>query len=529
MASQQATGLECFAGTGRTTGPERRGTSSRVRCGQLAADASAFLAGLQASDYANALAEDWAAQPIPVHLAALGWRIVQQIGPLAAANRFHPSRLERALKAAVLRTFVDTAGSIEPEAAEASRHDAGEVSGREEISGIGMLSSVLADVNAAACELAFLRKEADESTANSEVLAAASEKLFISAFDISQSTEEASAEAAAADESASSGLTAVQKAVGAMQNIADAVEDTAKKLDDVSHASAQIGQILSLTNSIAGQTKLLALNATIEAARAGAAGRGFAVVASEVKRLAEQSAKASEEISRRITALHAEMESILKIMSQTIEAVSEGKRAISSAGGTLDTMSGQVSTVAQKMAGIAQILKEQGGVATDMAQCVDRISTSSKEAGARLAAAAGKLRADTDRLWETEPSAPRGGPSHMALEMARLEHLLLARRITDALLAPDDTPAVCLPDPAQCRLGEWLAGHGPDAAPDRRALTDLHAQVHAQAKTILDARKSGDWEKALGALSAFCETNSQLVQSIGEALAGPPGDGAGLQ
>jgi methyl-accepting chemotaxis protein len=76
--------------------------------------------------------------------------------------------------------------------------------------------------------------------------------------------------------------------------------ETNRRVGELAVAASRIGDVVELINSIAGQTNLLALNATIEAARAGDAGRGFAVVAAEVKLLAEQTAKATSEISQQI-------------------------------------------------------------------------------------------------------------------------------------------------------------------------------------------------------------------------------------
>jgi len=83
-------------------------------------------------------------------------------------------------------------------------------------------------------------------------------------------------------------------------NVAHSTNETVKKLGE---SSQEIGNVIKVITSIAQQTNLLALNATIEAARAGEAGKGFAVVANEVKELAKQTAKATEDIGRKIEAI----------------------------------------------------------------------------------------------------------------------------------------------------------------------------------------------------------------------------------
>ena len=151
----------------------------------------------------------------------------------------------------------------------------------------------------------------------------------------------------------------------------DAVEQartTNDRVGELSKAAARIGDVVELINTIAGQTNLLALNATIEAARAGESGRGFAVVASEVKALANQTAKATEEISAQVAAMQASTsDAVVSIggITETIAQMSEITVSISAA---IDQQGNATREIARNIqsvaAGSSEISAHIGGVTT---------------------------------------------------------------------------------------------------------------------------------------------------------------------
>ena len=136
---------------------------------------------------------------------------------------------------------------------------------------------------------------------------------------------------------------------------ANASSNVQQLLDAVS----QIVPITGLIQAIAQQTNLLALNATIEAARAGAAGKGFAVVAAEVKSLAQQTAKATEEINQKITAVNASCGAVVRIMEQVISAIGrlgEGTMEMATAVGQQAAATQEISRNAQQAADGSRIV-----------------------------------------------------------------------------------------------------------------------------------------------------------------------------
>jgi methyl-accepting chemotaxis protein len=179
-------------------------------------------------------------------------------------------------------------------------------------------------------------------------------------------------------------------ATGAVQ----VAEETTQVVGKLGDSSTEIGQVIKVITSIAQQTNLLALNATIEAARAGEAGKGFAVVANEVKELAKQTAKATEDISRKIEAIQGDTKNAVSAISQigdVIKQVNDISNTIATAveeqNVTTNEMARNVSEAAR---GSSEITKNISGVA-EAAQNTAQGANQSHSAAQALADMSTKL------------------------------------------------------------------------------------------------------------------------------------------
>jgi len=180
--------------------------------------------------------------------------------------------------------------------------------------------------------------------------AAAAEETSVSVQTVASATEEISAS-----------LGEISKQISHATQVVDKAVVQAKQTDEIvtslAGAAQKIGDVVGLISTIAAQTNLLALNATIEAARAGDAGKGFAVVASEVKSLAQQTAKATDDISRQVTSM---------------------QQATASAVDAIRTILENVSSINAVTMTIAAAVEEQGAATSEIASSVTRAATGSK-------------------------------------------------------------------------------------------------------------------------------------------------------
>ena len=265
------------------------------------------------------------------------------------------------------RQLEEAQSATQQRASEEKRQTVREMADRFELK----VKKVVEGVSSAATEMQVTAQQmsatAEQTSRQSANVATASEQAAANVQTVAATAEELSASIAEIGRQ-------VMQSAKIAQNAVTEAESTNATVLGLSEAATKIGDVVKLINDIAGQTNLLALNATIEAARAGEAGKGFAVVAQEVKNLANQTARATEEISQQITSVQEET-------NDAVGAIEKIRAIIGEVNEIATTISSAVEEQGISTQEIARNVQQAARGTQDVNQNIESVSKAVGETG----------------------------------------------------------------------------------------------------------------------------------------------------
>ncbi len=347
-------------------------------------------------------------------------------------------------------------------------------------------------------------------------IATAAEEMTQTITDIANNASKASETATEAMDIAQKGQNTAQTAVKKVNDVYKTTNELGQMIDKLNKSASEIGEIITVIKDIADQTNLLALNAAIEAARAGEQGRGFAVVADEVRKLAERTIKATEEIANKIGVIQRETSETSHSMKKELTEVREVTEAVNSIGNALGEIVSSVVKVKDQITQIATAVEQQSAASEEVTRNIEqsaRIASEIETFAEQIVRDSYDILRISSDLRHTASAVKTKKTQEMLFDIFKGDHERMMLRIQAHIRGMDKLDPEKLSDHRSCGAGKWYYGEEGQNFKDLAGFAefeDIHKLCHTIGRDIVIAHNSGDHEKVKKLLEEMKRNGERL-------------------